>query len=134
MVFLFGNKEYFDPLGYITMKCPACKTQRIFAVKQERKRLTVYFIPTFQFSSRQIVVCQHCGVTLQVDDDLKSTVAKNMITQKKLDSLIKTGKVDYLIEAAPKARTRKPRRMRCLKCSSLIDKNVKFCPECGNKI
>ena len=54
------------------MQCPTCKTQRIFAVKQERKRLTIYFIPTFQYSSRQIVVCQHCGAALQVDDDLKS--------------------------------------------------------------
>jgi predicted RNA-binding Zn-ribbon protein involved in translation (DUF1610 family) len=134
MVFLFGNKDYYDLLGYITMKCPACKTQRIFIVKQERKRLTVYFIPTFQFSSRQIVVCQHCGEALQVDDDLKAKVAENMITQKKLDSLVKSGKVDYLIEAAPKGRTRKPQRMRCSNCSSLIDKKVKYCPECGSKI
>lgn len=134
MVFLFGNKDYYDLLGYITMKCPACKTQRIFAVKQERKRLTVYFIPTFQFSSRQIVVCRHCGETLQVDDDLKPKVAENMITQKKLDSLIKRGKVDDLIEAAPKRRPRDAVKIICSNCKSKIDKTVKFCPECGTKI
>ena len=134
MVFLFGNKDYYDLLGYINMQCPTCKTQRIFAVKQERKRLTIYFIPTFQYSSRQIVVCQHCGAALQVDDDLKPRVAENMITQKKLDSLIESGKVDNLIEAVTKRKTRKPRRMRCLNCSSLIEKTVRFCPECGSKI
>jgi predicted RNA-binding Zn-ribbon protein involved in translation (DUF1610 family) len=134
MVFLFGNKDYYDFLGYITMKCPACNKQRIFAVKQQRKRLTVYFIPTFQFSSRQIVVCQHCGETLQVDDELKTTVAENMITQKKLDSLIKNGKVDHLIGDNPKRRTRRTVKITCSSCGSKIDKTVKFCPECGNKI
>ncbi|MDD4924704.1 MAG: zinc-ribbon domain-containing protein [Dehalococcoidales bacterium] len=134
MVFLFGNKDYYDLLGYITMKCPNCKTQRIFAVKQERKKLTVYFIPTFQFSSRQIVVCQYCREALQVDDELKPKVAENMISQKKLDSMIKRGKVDNLIEAVPKRRTRNAVKMRCAGCGSEIDKKMIFCPQCGNRI
>lgn len=132
MVFLFGNKDYYDLLGYINMKCPICKKQRIFAVKQERKKLTVYFIPTFQFSSRQILVCEHCSEVLQVDDEIKSKVAENMISQKKLDSLIKRGEVDHLIGIAPK-RKRRTVKIQCANCGSKIDKKVKFCPECGNK-
>lgn len=132
MVFLFGNKDYYDLLGYINMKCPNCKKQRIFAVKQERKKLTVYFIPTFQFSSRQILVCEHCSEVLQVDDEIKSKVAENMISQKKLDSLIKRGEVDHLIGIAPK-RKRRTVKIQCANCGSKIDKKVKFCPECGNK-
>jgi RNA polymerase subunit RPABC4/transcription elongation factor Spt4 len=131
MVFLFGNKDYYDLLGYITMKCPICKRQRIFAVKQERKRLTVYFIPTFQFSSRQILVCEHCKEIFQVDDELKPKVSENMISQKKLDSLIKRGQLDYLIGDAPE---RKARKSRCQNCKSEINKSMKFCPQCGGKL
>ena len=134
MVFLFGNKDYYDMLGYIAMKCPGCRKERIFAVKQERKRLTVYFIPTFQFSSRQIVVCGHCGETLQVDDELKAKVAENMINQKKLDSLIKRGKIDHLLGAAPKRRPRKTVKILCEDCGSELDKNMKFCSQCGKKL
>ncbi len=131
MVFLFGNKDYYDLLGYITMKCPICKRQRIFAVKQERKRLTVYFIPTFQFSSRQILICEHCKEVFQVDDESKPEVAKNMISQKKLDSLKKRGQLDYLIGDTPQRRTRK---IHCQNCKSEINKSMKFCPQCGNKL
>jgi hypothetical protein len=134
MVFLFGNKDYYDLLGYIAMKCPNCRKERIFAVKQERKRLTVYFIPTFQFSSRQIVVCEHCRETLQVDDDLKTTVAENMISQKKLDSLVKRGKIDHLIGNAPRRTPRKMVKMLCDECGSELDKNMKFCSQCGKKL
>jgi uncharacterized CHY-type Zn-finger protein len=134
MVFLFGNKDYYDLLGYIAMKCPNCRKERIFAVKQERKKLTVYFIPTFQFSSRQIVVCEHCREILQVDDDLKATVAENMISQKKLDSLLKRGKIDHLIGTAPKRRPRKTVKILCEDCGSELDKNMKFCSQCGKKL
>lgn len=133
MVFLFGNRDYYDLLGYINMKCPGCKKQRIFAVKQERKKLTVYFIPTFQFSSRQILVCEYCREVLQVDDELKPKIAENMISQKKLDSLIKRGEVDHLIGIGPKRKSRRVSKITCPSCGSKIDKTVKYCPECGNK-
>jgi hypothetical protein len=134
MVFLFGNKDYYDPLGYIAMMCPNCRKERIFAVKQERKRLTVYFIPTFQFSSRQIVVCEHCREIMQVDDELKTKVAENMISQKKLDSLIKRGKIDHLIGNTPKRRPRKTVKILCADCGSKLDSNMKFCSQCGKKL
>jgi uncharacterized protein YbaR (Trm112 family) len=134
MVFLFGNKDYYDLLGYITMKCPVCKRQRIFAVKQERKKLTVYFIPTFQFSSRQVVICENCKEAFEVEEEQKSRVAENMISQKKLDSLKKSGKLDYLTGDIPRRRPRKTVRMYCPSCENEIDKKMVYCPQCGNKL
>jgi uncharacterized protein YbaR (Trm112 family) len=113
MGILCGNKDYYDLLGYITMKSPVCKRQRIFAVKQERKKLTVYFIPTFQFSSRQVVICENCKEAFEVEEEQKSRVAENMISQKKLDSLKKSGKLDYLTGDIPRRRPRKTVRMYC---------------------
>ena len=134
MVFLFVNKDYYDLLGYITMKCPVCKMQRIFAVKQERKKLTVYFIPTFQFSSRQIIVCEHCRETFEVDNELKPKVAENMISQKQLESLKRRGKLKELTGDPPKRRTKKVINTYCPSCENEIDKNMVYCPRCGKKL
>ncbi|MDD4874392.1 MAG: zinc-ribbon domain-containing protein [Dehalococcoidales bacterium] len=134
MAFLFGNKDYYDLLGYITMQCPSCNTQRIFSVNQQREKLTVYFIPTFQFSSRQIITCEQCKETFQVDEELKPEVAENMISQKKLDSLIKRGKLDYLTNNVPKRRKRRVARLYCPECKHEIEKSMLYCPQCGNKL
>ncbi|MFA5628969.1 MAG: zinc-ribbon domain-containing protein [Dehalococcoidales bacterium] len=133
MVFLFGKKDYYDPLGYINMMCPKCEEQRIFAVKQERKRLTVYFVPTFQFSSRQVVVCEHCGETLQVDDELKKKVAQNMISREQLETLLRRGELDHLLGIAP-SRAKRTAKIVCENCGSRNDKGMRFCPQCGNKL
>jgi hypothetical protein len=53
MIVLFGNKAYFDILGYMVTTCPGCKTTSVMTVEQQRKKLTVYFIPTFDFSRKQ---------------------------------------------------------------------------------
>jgi hypothetical protein len=134
MVFLFGNKDYYDLLGYITMKCPVCKMQRIFAVKQERKKLTVYFIPTFQVSSRQIITCEHCREVFEVDKELKPKVAENMINQKELDSLLRRGKLEHLMGDPPKRGARKAVSLYCPSCENKIDKSMIYCPKCGKKI
>ena len=87
MVILFGGKDYYDPLGYIIMKCPACKVRQVFAVEQERRKLTLYFVPTFQLSSRQIITCSECRQSFQVEDDLKPKIAESIISKKKMKSL-----------------------------------------------
>ena len=40
MVFIWGNKGYYDFLGYVIFECPSCKTTGIFRVEQVRKKFT----------------------------------------------------------------------------------------------
>ncbi len=83
-LFLFGSKDYDDRLGDITMKCPDCKSRGAFSVEQERKKFTVYFIPTFQYSKKQFLVCPACHEKFEVARELKPEVARRLASQKKL--------------------------------------------------
>lgn len=133
MVFLFGNKDYYDPLGYIIMKCPACKKRGVFSVEQERKKLTLYFVPTFQVSSRQIITCSACRQSFQVEDELKPTIAENLISEKELRSLKRRGKLTEMIDSG-KRRRKKSTVNSCSGCGSKIEKGMVYCPQCGAKL
>jgi uncharacterized protein YbaR (Trm112 family) len=133
LVVLFGNKDYYDPLGYIIMKCPECKERGIFSVEQERKKLTLYFVPTFQFSSRQIITCSACRQSFEVDDKLKPKIAKNIISEKELKSLKRRGKLKEIIDSG-KRRGRKAAKSRCPGCQSEIERGMVYCPQCGIKL
>jgi len=131
MVFLFGNKDYYDPLGYIIVKCPGCKKRAVFAVEQERKKLTLYFVPTFQYAKRQIITCSQCQQSFKVEDELKPTIKENLISEKKLKSLQRSGKLQEMITGR---RRRKAADSRCPNCDSQVQKGMVYCPQCGIKL
>ena len=128
MVILFGNKDYYDPLGYIVMKCPGCKARGVFSVKQERRKLTLYFVPTFQVSSRQIITCNVCRQSFQVDDELKPKIAENLISEKELKSLKRRGKLKELTGSRGKRSGRKAAKSYCPSCENEIEKGMVYCP------
>lgn len=134
MVILLGNKGYYDRLGYIVMKCPECKTLRVFSVEQERKKLTVYFVPTFQYQSRQIITCSTCHESFEVDKELKSKIAKNIISQKELNSLRRRGKLKELTGSGKKQPSRRVAKIYCPSCENEIKKGMVYCPQCGIKL
>lgn len=133
MVVLFGNKDYYDPLGYIIMKCPACKKRGVFSVEQERRKLTLYFVPTFQVSNRQIITCGACRQSFEVDDELKPKIAENLISEKELKSLKRRGKLEEMIGSG-RRRGRKSAGHSCPNCKSKVEKDMVYCPQCGNKL
>ncbi|HEX78866.1 MAG TPA: zinc ribbon domain-containing protein [Dehalococcoidia bacterium] len=134
MVILFGNKDYYDPLGYIIMKCPACRVLGIFSVEQERRKLTLYFVPTFQLSNRQIITCSECRQSFQVEAELKPKIAESIISEKELRSLKRSGKLKELIGGSGKRRGRKAVKSRCPHCENEVGKGMVYCPQCGNKL
>jgi len=133
LVILFGNKDYYDPLGYIIMKCPGCKARGVFSVEQERRKLTLYFVPTFQFTSRQIITCSACHQSFQVDDELKPKIAKNLISERELKSLKRRGKLKEIIGSG-KRRRMKVTKSYCPSCQNEIEKGMVYCPQCGKKL
>jgi len=90
--FLFGNKGYHDRLGYIIIKCPECKTRGVFSIEQERKKFTVYFVPTFQYSKKQFLVCTTCHESFEVAKELKPELARKIMSQEELSSLVRRSK------------------------------------------
>jgi uncharacterized protein YbaR (Trm112 family) len=134
LVILFGNKDYYDPLGYIVMKCPGCKARGVFSVEQERKKLTLYFVPTFQYSSRQIITCNACRQSFQVDDELKPKIAENLISEKELKSLKRRGILKELTSSRVRKLVKKASKSHCPGCENDIEKGMVYCPQCGIKL
>jgi hypothetical protein len=70
-MFIWGNKGYSDHLGYVIQTCPACKQTSAFHVFQLKKKFTVYFVPTFSYSERQLLECGACHASFEVPKELK---------------------------------------------------------------
>lgn len=75
MILVWGYKGYCDLLGYILEQCPQCRTTGLFAVKQVGKKFTVYFIPTFSYSSKQYAECSTCHSMFEIPPEQKQRVA-----------------------------------------------------------
>ena len=118
--FLFGNKGYYDHLDYIITRCPECRTSGVFFVEQERKKFTVYFVPTLQYSKKQFIVCATCHQRFEVAKGLKPEIARRLISQKGLVSVMQQKK----LASVP----------RCPSCEGELTEKMVYCPQCGQKL
>lgn len=95
--FLAGSRDYKDRLGYIVTTCPECGMRGLFTVEQERKKFTLYLVPTFQYSKKQYMECPYCREIFEVAEEIKAELESRLISQEQLTSAIRNGKLDRLI-------------------------------------
>lgn len=86
---IWGNKVYPERLGYIMFECPECNIKGIFSVDQVRKKFTLYFVPTFNYSLYQYITCTNCQAIFKVSKELKQEIVKNIISQEELSSVLR---------------------------------------------
>jgi hypothetical protein len=134
MVFIWGTKGYGDFLGYIIFECPSCKTTCPFSVEQVKKKFTVYFIPTFSYSNTQYLTCTSCNASFKIPKELKPEVAKNLMSQEELSSLIQKANKENKKKPELEKPNSKKRINYCPNCGSSISEEMNFCKECGKKI
>ena len=135
MVFVWGHKSYQDLLGYIIFECPACKTVGVFSVEQVRKKFTVYFVPTFSYSQKQYITCTTCQATFEVPKELKPEVAKNLMSQEELSTLIREANKEVAESESSKDKlTTKSSVHFCPSCNNKVAKKSTYCPNCGAKL
>ncbi|NLE90713.1 MAG: zinc-ribbon domain-containing protein [Dehalococcoidales bacterium] len=95
--FLIGSKGYKDRLGYIATTCPECRMRGLFTVEQERKKFTLYLVPTFEYSKKQFMSCPYCREVFEVADEIKSQLAAKLISQEQLTAIIRNGQLEKLL-------------------------------------
>lgn len=95
--FLIGSKGYKDRLGYVVTTCPECGMRGPFTVEQERKKFTIYLLPTFEYSKKQFMSCPYCREEFEVGEEIKEELAKRLITQEQLTAAIKSGQFNKLL-------------------------------------
>ena len=104
--FLAGSRDYKDRLGYVATTCPECGMRGLFKVEQERKKFTLYLVPTFEYSKKQYMSCPYCLEDFEVAEEIKDELASRLISQEQLTRAIRNGKLDKLL-ARPKPGRRK---------------------------
>jgi hypothetical protein len=117
---LFGNKLYHDPLGYIFNKCLGCNQTTVFGVDRERKKFTLYLLPTFQYSAKLYMTCSHCGERFEVDEGLKTEVQANLMSKE----VAKKEMQHRRLASTP----------HCFECHKEIADWMIYCPHCGIKL
>jgi len=106
-LFLAGSKGYQERLGYVVTTCPDCRVRDLFTVEQEKKKFTIYMVPTFQYSKKQYMVCPNCREVFEVAEEIKAELLQKLITQEQLSEVIKKGRLDKLLQKGTRAARRK---------------------------
>ena len=83
--------------------CPACHTARVFSVYDTRRKLTLYFIPTVNVRSQQVMECTTCRGRWGVPDDQQVDIQKRLMTQEQIAEKIHQEKAPPV--QPPRART-----------------------------
>ncbi len=130
-LFLIGSKDYHDRLGYVIHTCPDCEVRGVFTVVQERKKATLYLVPTFQYSKKQFMHCPTCGEVFEVASEIKKELKRKLISREELVDKIKSGKIEKLLKKGKKGG--KTTQLKCCNCGGFVLKGMNYCPDCGVK-
>jgi hypothetical protein len=120
---LFGNKGYYDHLGYIINKCPECGQSAPFYVEQERKKLSIFFVPTFRYSAQHSMTCTACRQRFDVTKKLKPQITEKLMTKDEVTSLMQQRRRDDLAGMP-----------RCPGCQAQVAADMAYCPGYGRKL
>ena len=124
MVFIWGHKGYSDHLGYIIHTCPDCNQTNPFLVYQQKKKFTVYFIPTFSYSSKQLIECGSCKAAFEVANEMKPAIQEVLMSQEDLSALVARANTrDEPAQAQPE-----------LFAVATLEADMKICPRCAEQI
>ncbi len=80
MIALVGTKDYVEERGFFIHECPVCVRPRVFSVADERRKLTIYLIPTVPLRSQQVMECLTCHGRWGVPDESRREVAAQLVS------------------------------------------------------
>lgn len=103
MIPIIGARDYIEPRGFFIHDCPACNRARVFSVYETRRKLTLYFIPTLNVRSQQVMECTTCHGRWGIPDDVRSEVMSRLMTQEQISDRLHREKQPAI--QPPRART-----------------------------
>jgi len=85
---IIGARDYIEPRGFFIHECPACNASRVFSVYDTRRKLTLYFIPTLNVRSQQVMECTTCHGRWGIPDEVQDAVQRSLMTQEQISERI----------------------------------------------
>lgn len=100
---IIGARDYIEPRGFFIHDCPACRVSRVFSVYDTRRKLTLYFIPTVNVRSQQVMECTTCLGRWGIPDEQQTEVQSMLMTQEQISERLHKPKAPAPLP--PRART-----------------------------
>lgn len=88
MVLPIGATDQIDARGYVIHDCPVCGRERIFAVYDTRRKLTLFFIPTVNVRTQYVMECTTCHGRWGIPDADRAIVERHLMTQEQVLELM----------------------------------------------
>lgn len=155
MFFLFGwGHQTIKQIGIVYKHlCGHCNNEEYWTLKEITTWFTLFFIPVIPYSTKYFLSCSICEYGLNLDDQqveqIKPLAETNQllidgkITQEEHQARLNqlspdnSAEIEDAKQLEPAKEVPKVKKIKisyCEKCGGTLEKNSKFCAECGEKI
>ena len=129
-----GAADSYYPIKDLhTSYCASCGRERMFALMELKRKVKVFYIPTFSVGSKYAVVCSHCKDGWYVSDMQKDFILSHPADSAQIgaDGVQLLG----LEEPAPQPELPMtiPTPAKVCSCGAELSENAIFCSQCGKR-
>lgn len=64
---IWGTKTKREGRGFVFKVCPFCRSDQVHFVAETKSKFTLYFIPTFTYSTKALLICTRCEREEEID-------------------------------------------------------------------
>ena len=136
-----GAADSYYPIKDLhTAHCPSCGRDRMFALMELKRKVKVFYVPTFSLSSRYAVVCKQCKDGWYVSDQQKEFILSHPADCVRIDREGvhfegMEGSVPVAEPAAPPAPQipAAPAPAKVCTCGQELPSHAIFCSQCGKR-
>ena len=148
-----GAADSYYPIKNLhNAHCTSCGRERMFALMELKRKVKVFYIPTFSVGSKYAVVCSHCKDGWYVSDMQKEFILSNPADSVRIDAegVHLEGLeelppvVQEAVPAAPAvqesapvvqetATEAVPAPAKVCTCGAVLAENARFCGQCGKR-
>lgn len=137
-----GAADSYYPIKDLhTAHCPSCGRERMFALMELKRKVKVFYIPTFSVGSKFAVVCSHCKDGWYITDEQKAYILSHPAEDVQIDSngvCIQSMEAAEPVAEVPAATSEPetptaPTPARICTCGAVLAENAIFCSQCGKR-
>ena len=93
MIILYGFKTIIKrDMTVNGLKCPVCGETGDFVLGRSQLRITLFYIPIMQFTTKRFLECQHCWSCKAITGKQYRAIKKGEIDSAELNSILELAK------------------------------------------